>query len=118
LSAEPSAAGRPASLALVLAAGAFAGLLSFMVAVPAASMKQGAGGFAAHEDQLNLVANLRYFVWDDWRRPLTRAAGLGGPRGAVIAFNDAIPAYAVALRLVRRAITPDFDFIGAWLLFC
>ena len=118
MSAEPSAAGRPASLALVLAAGAFAGLLSFMVAVPAASMKQGAGGFAAHEDQLNLVASLRYFVWDDWRWPLTRAAGLGGPRGAVVAFNDAIPAYAVALRLARRAITPDFDFIGAWLLLC
>ena len=109
---------RFSSPALVLLAGAFAGILSFMVAIPAVSMKNGAAGFAVHEDQLNLVANLRYFVWDEWRWPLTRAAGLGGPSGAVTALNDGIPAYAIALRLVRRAITPDFDFIGIWLLLC
>jgi len=105
-------------LLLLLAAGAFAGVLSFMVAAPAVSMKKGAYGFVAHEDQLNVVANLRYFIWDDWRWPLARASRLGGPRGAVIAFNDAIPIYAFGLRLARRAITPDFDFIGWWLLAC
>jgi len=115
---EPSPGERPSSPILLVLAGAFAGILSFMVAIPAASMKNGASGFAVHEDQLNLVANLRYFVWDEWRWPLTKAAGLGGPPGSVTALNDGIPAYAIALRLLRRSITPDFDFIGIWLLLC
>lgn len=108
--------GRSAPRSLVLAAGALAGLLSFAAAIPGTAMRRGARGFAVHDDQIDLISNLRYFVWDHWRWPLTRAAGLGSARGAIVAFNDAIPLYALALRIVRRAITPDFDFVGWWLL--
>ncbi|HET9796246.1 MAG TPA: hypothetical protein VFS34_17520 [Thermoanaerobaculia bacterium] len=54
--AEKSPSRMSPSPTLLLLVGAFAGLPSFMVAIPAASMKTGASGFAVHEDQLNLVA--------------------------------------------------------------
>jgi len=101
-----------------LAAGAILGLLSFLVVAPATALKGGADSFAAQDDQLNLIANLRYFAWDSWRWPLMRAGGLGSAAGTVIVFNDGIPLYALALKLARRAITPEFNFIGVWLGLC
>ena len=78
----------------------------------------GADGFIAFLDPLTYIASLRYFVWDDWRWPLSRAAGLGGEAGTNIVFTDAIPIYALVLRVFRRAIDPDFNFLGVWLGLC
>lgn len=86
--------------------------------MPPQALSAGADGFTTFSDQLTYLASLRYFVWDDWRWPLSRAAGLGGEAGTNIVFTDAIPIYALVLRVFRRAIDPEFNFLGFWLGIC
>lgn len=97
---------------------ALLGLLAFGITIPSQSLSAGADGFTTFEDQLTYIASLRYFVWDEWRWPLMLTAGLGGEAGTVIVFTDSIPFYALALRLVRAAIGPEFNFLGVWLGLC
>jgi hypothetical protein len=115
-----NSSGRPGWMTplLQLVAGGALGLASLLVVVPGRVLKGGAEAFITHEDQKLHVAALRYFVWDDWRWPLTRTSRLGGEEGTVIVFTDAMPVYGLALRLVRWAISPEFNFLGVWFALC
>jgi hypothetical protein len=83
-----------------LAAGCLIGALTFLAVVPTSALRAGADGFAATDDQRTYIASWRYFVWDEWRWPLTRAAGLGSAEGR----RSCSPTRsAVRDRLARRA---------------
>jgi hypothetical protein len=97
------------------ACGGLLGLLLFVAICPGASRSAGSDGFLVHEDSYTYVTAYRYFIWDAWRWPLTLAGGLGSERGTPITFLDAIPFYALALRVARGALRPESNFLAGWL---
>ncbi|MFA6955938.1 MAG: DUF6311 domain-containing protein [Thermoanaerobaculia bacterium] len=105
-------------LAAQLLMGLTVALLAFWLAVPGSAWRAGADGFRGLSDQLSYTACLRYFVWDEWRWPLLRAAGLGSIEGTNILFTDSNPLYGLGLRLARRFLTLEFNFLGFWLAIC
>lgn len=98
--------------------GALLGLGFYFATIPHQCLVHGSCGFTVFEDQLITITSLRYFVWDQWRWPLFLASGLGSGQGTVIVLTDSIPIYALALRLFRFLITPNFNFIGFWIGIC
>jgi hypothetical protein len=94
------------------------GAVAFLLMMPGRAFFAGADGFRTHEDPLNYTTTLRYYVWDAWRWPPLRATGLGSAEGIDVVFTDSIPLYAFGLKLARRWLSPDFNFLGVWLAIC
>jgi uncharacterized protein DUF6311 len=118
MSLVPRALGERASFLAQVGTGILIGLVSFAAAVPRRFWFAGADGFAVFEDQWLHIASLRYFIWDDWHWPVALASRMGRPPGTTLVFTDAIPLYGLVLRAARRAISPEFNFLGVWLALC
>lgn len=69
-------------------------------------------------DMLTALASYDVFVRDEWRWPLLRVEGLGGPGGANIAFSDSAPLLALLGRLIYRVSGATPVLFGPWLVAC
>ena len=69
-------------------------------------------------DMLTAISAYDVFVRDDWRWPLLRVEGLGGPGGTNIAFADGAPLLALIGRFVFRLTGATPVLFGYWTAGC
>lgn len=69
-------------------------------------------------DMLTGLSAYDVFVRDEWRWPLLRAEGMGGPGGINIAFADGAPLLALIGRALFRVTGATPVLFGYWVLAC
>jgi hypothetical protein len=70
-------------------------------------------------DVTQYIAGFNAFVHEGWHWPLLRITSLNWPDGTLATFVDAIPLYALLLKLVRHgADTPFYNPYGFWIALC
>lgn len=71
-----------------------------------------------HNDSLQSIAALRYYVGEPWSWPLLEVTSFGVPEGTNLILSDSIPLLAVPARLLRGVLPASFHYFGYWMAFC
>lgn len=70
------------------------------------------------QDITQYVSGFMAFFQDSWRWPLLRIDSINWPEGTLATFVDAIPLYALILKLVVPSSVGPFNPYGAWIAVC
>ena len=82
---------------------------------------RGHGAFWLQEnaDVTQYVAGFNAYVREAWHWPLLRITSLNAPEGTLATFTDAIPLYAMLLKLIQHGPdTPMRNPYGIWIALC
>jgi hypothetical protein len=70
--------------------------------------------YSAGGDALMHQLGWEWFRQEPWAFPLGKITGYGYPFGTSIAYTDAIPLFAIPLKLLSPLFEPEFQFYGLW----
>jgi hypothetical protein len=71
-----------------------------------------------HNDSVQSIAGLRYYLSEGWGWPLLHIDSYGYPDGTNLILTDSIPALAVVSKLFSGALSDGFHYFGYWMAFC
>lgn len=125
MSAASSSAHRAKTI-VAYAAAAVIGAVAFFVAFPSyildptflewvfphVSSTYNGGDFHTH------YLGWRFLRQVSWSFPLGLISNYVSPLGTYIAYTDSLPLLAFPLRLISDLLPADFQYLGAWVLFC
>lgn len=70
------------------------------------------------QDITQYVSGFMAFFQEPWHRPLLRIEGINWPEGTLATFVDAIPLYALLLKLLVPSSVGPFNPYGFWIGLC
>lgn len=73
---------------------------------------------STHNDSVQSIAGLRYYLSEGWGWPLLHINGYGYPEGTNLILTDSIPVLAVVAKLFSGALPDGFHYFGYWMAFC
>ncbi|MGZ4954214.1 MAG: DUF6311 domain-containing protein [Methylobacter sp.] len=73
---------------------------------------------AQNEDITQYIAGFNAFVMEPWQWPLLRISSLNWPDGTLATFVDAIPLYALILKIGLHGTASLFNPYGLWVAIC
>lgn len=103
---------------LYIVVGLLAGLVGLLLLGSDAIVGVGAYWETAHDDSVQSVAGIRYYLQEGWGIPLLKVEGYGYPEGASLFLTDSIPLAALFAKLVRGFLPAGWHYLGYWLLLC
>ena len=68
-----------------------------------------------HNDALQGIAALRYYLHEPWSWSVLEVASYGAPLGTNLILTDSIPLLAVPAKAVSAVFPDDFHYFGYWL---
>ncbi|MCP3995945.1 MAG: hypothetical protein GY722_12910 [bacterium] len=71
-----------------------------------------------HNDSLQGIAALRYYMSEPWSWSVLEVAGYGFPEGTSLILSDSIPLLAVPAKVLRGLLPDTFHYFGYWMAFC
>ncbi len=71
-----------------------------------------------HNDSVQSIAGLRFYVKEGWGWPLLDISSYGYPDGTSLVFTDSIPALAVVAKVLSGVLPDGFHYFGYWMVFC
>jgi hypothetical protein len=99
----------------VLALGGVMGAAYYTVALGMRLLDPREIGWLA-DDRLTHFLGWHVFRREPWTLPPGRIATLGYPVGTSIGYTDSIPLAAILFKPFDRFLSPDFQYLGLWLL--
>jgi Family of unknown function (DUF6311) len=73
---------------------------------------------AQDQDIAQYIAGFRAFVHEPWQWPLLKISSLNWPEGTLATFVDAIPLYAVILKIGLHGNVSTYNPYGMWVFIC
>ncbi|MDD5319229.1 MAG: DUF6311 domain-containing protein [Methylococcales bacterium] len=75
-------------------------------------------GWLMHGDPAQHYLGWQFFRGESWHWPPGRIENFGAPIGAGIVFTDSIPLLAFLFKPLSPWLPAEFQYFGAWMLFC
>ncbi|MFT8676195.1 MAG: DUF6311 domain-containing protein [Acetobacter sp.] len=111
--------GNQQSRGIIYSIGFLIGLFFASVIIPLRIVLNiGGNDFAIASDAIQHIVAERYFIHSPWGWPLLTAPDISPPHGTNIAMMDAIPLWAIILKLFHHVLPADFHGIYAWVYLC
>jgi hypothetical protein len=109
---------RRTSAVLLLTAGAIGAMFAWYLLGWGGINGTGAYWQTNHNDSVQSIAGLRYYLHEGWGWPLLQIHSYGVPDGTNLILTDSIPLLAVPAKLVRSVLPAGFHYFGYWLALC
>ncbi len=71
-----------------------------------------------HDDSVQSIAALRYYMDEGWAWPLFEVRSYGYPEGTNLALTGSIPLLAVLAKAMSGILPAGFHYFGYWIAFC
>lgn len=71
-----------------------------------------------HNDSVQSIAGLRYYMNEGWSWPPLRIHSYGVPDGTTLMLTDSIPLLALPAKLLRSVLPAGFHYFGYWVALC
>ena len=71
-----------------------------------------------HNDSVQTVASLSYYLREGWSWPVLFVKSYGYPEGVNLVLTDSIPVLALIAKTLRFAVPDGWHYLGYWLAIC